>query len=321
MCCLITEVAPFPTLQLILLGSRNVGKTLVGNTIFGSIEQEDGTRTACSVVRRGFVNNTEITLVDMPGWWKGFPVFDTAEVIKEEVMGSMFLCPGPHVFVLVIDADSSFNETHLEAVTTHMELHGERVWTHTIIVFTRGDWLGTHTIEEYVEGEGEALQSLVDLCGNRYHVLNNKNENDDTQVTELLEKITLMGAANGEDCFVPDDKIRLNIEEKRRRVEERALLRQRKVTDRRQSFNDMLQYKLRQLRRKHHRCCISTNLKSYIRHAGQIVPLLHKCICSQETNLLFLLLNQHSSYTNHHQYLLIISIVNATCYLYQANNV
>ncbi|XP_028260664.1 GTPase IMAP family member 8 [Parambassis ranga] len=234
------EMIPIPTLQLILLGSRNVGKTSVGNTIFGSKEQEDGTRTVCSVVRRGFVNKTEITLVDTPGWWKGFPVLDTPEVIKEEVMGSMFLYPpGPHVFLLVIDADSSFNGKHLEAVMTHMELLGERVWTHTIVVFTRGDWLGTHTIEEYIEGEGEALQSLVDLCGNRYHVLNNKNSNDDTQVTELLEKITLTVAANDGDCFVPDEKIRVNIEEKRKRVEERASLRQSQVRDRRQSFRGL----------------------------------------------------------------------------------
>ncbi|XP_070765369.1 GTPase IMAP family member 8-like isoform X1 [Enoplosus armatus] len=232
------EMKSIAKLQMILLGSRNVGKTSVGNTILGIKEQEDGKRTAHSVARRGFVGETEITLVDTPGWWKGFSVFDTTEVIKEEVMRSMFLCPpGPHVFLLVIDADASFNAKHFNAVTTHMELLGEAVWRHTIIVFTRGDWLGKHTIEEYIEGEGEALQSLVEQCGNRYHVIDNKNADDGTQITELLQKITGTVAGNGWDHFAPDEKILLAIEEKRQRVEEGARLRQSQVTAKRKEKN------------------------------------------------------------------------------------
>nr|XP_024654392.1 GTPase IMAP family member 8-like [Maylandia zebra] len=170
------EMKHIPKLQMILLGSRNVGKTSVGNTILGYKDQEDGKRTPKSVACRGFVAKTEIILVDTPGWWKGFPVFDTPEAIKDELMRSMFLCPpGPHVFLLVIDADASFNAKHLDAVTSHVELLGDGVWRHTIIVFTRGDWLGTNSIEQYIEGEGEALQSLVEQCGNRYHVVDNKN--------------------------------------------------------------------------------------------------------------------------------------------------
>ncbi|KAM7410359.1 hypothetical protein PAMA_001683 [Pampus argenteus] len=231
------EMKPFPKLQAILLGSRSVGKTSVANTILGIKEQEDGRRTAHSAARHGFVGKTEITLVDTPGWWKGFPVFDTPEMIKEEVMHSMFLCPpGPHVFLLVIDADASFNAKHLAAVTTHVDLLGEGVWRHTIIVFTRGDWLGTRTIEEHIEGEGEALQSLVEQCGNRYHVIDNKNADDGTQITELLEKITGTVAGNGWGYFIPDKQIHLNIVEKRRRVEEGARLRQSQLEAKRNTF-------------------------------------------------------------------------------------
>ncbi|XP_041791029.1 GTPase IMAP family member 8-like isoform X2 [Chelmon rostratus] len=236
---LIPEMKTIPKLQMILLGSRSVGKTSVGNTIFGIKGPEDGKRTAQSVARKGFVGKTEITLVDTPGWWKGFPVFDTPEAIKEEVLRSTFLCPpGPHVFLLVIDADASFNAKHLNAVKTHMELLGEGVWRHTIVVFTRGDWLGANSIEQYIEGEGEAMQTLVEKCGNRYHVIDNKNADDGAQITELLEKITWTVAGNGWEHFVPDEKMFLIIEEKRRRVEEGARLRQSQVKARRKPFSD-----------------------------------------------------------------------------------
>ncbi|XP_040897042.1 GTPase IMAP family member 8-like [Toxotes jaculatrix] len=239
---------PIPKLQMILLGSRGTGKTSVGNTVLGIKEQEDGKRTAHSVARRGFVGETEITVVDTPGWWKGFPALNTPEVIKEELMRSMFLCPpGPHVFLVVIDADASFNAKHLDAVTTHVELLGEEVWRRTIVVFTRGDWLGTHTIEEYIEGEGEALQSLVELCGNRYHVIDNKNADDGTQIAELLEKITGTVAGNNWGHFVPDEQIFVTIDERRRGVEERARLRESQVKAKTETLRDSTN-KLQELR-------------------------------------------------------------------------
>ncbi|XP_068449145.1 GTPase IMAP family member 8-like [Clinocottus analis] len=228
-----------PELRVVLLGSRTVGKTSVGNSILGCKEQEDGIRTARSVARRGFVGKTEITVVDTPGWWKGFSALDTPGATREEVIRSQFLCPpGPHVFLLAIDADASFNANHLDAVTSHVELLGEDVWERTIVVFTRGDWLGTHTAEEYIEGEGEALRSLVDRCGNRYHVVNNKNADDGTQIAELLEKITECVAVNGWDYFAPDYKVFQTIQERRSSVVEAAQTRQSQVVAKRKFLRD-----------------------------------------------------------------------------------
>lgn len=241
-CPALEDMKPIQNLQMVLLGSRGAGKTSLGNTILGIKEEEVGKKTVHSVARRGFVGQTEITLVDTPGWWKGFTEHDTPEAIKEEMKRSMFLCrPGPHVFALVIDADASFSARNLHAVKTHMELLGEDVWTRTIIVFTRGDWLGTaHTVEEFIEGEGEALQSLVEQCGNRYHIIDNKNSDGGTQVTELMEKIMWTVAENDWEHFVPDEKIFLDIEEKRRKVEEGARLRQHQVSAFRKTFRGKL---------------------------------------------------------------------------------
>ncbi|XP_029939199.1 GTPase IMAP family member 8-like [Salarias fasciatus] len=244
----ISENTPLESLQMVLLGSRSVGKTSVVNTILGFKEGEEGKRTGHSMKHQGVVGTTKISVVDTPGWWKEFSAYDTPEAIKDEVKRSVFLCPpGPHVFLLVIDADTAFNGRHLKAVTTHLELLGDAVWKHTIVVFTRGDWLESHTIEQHIEGEGEALQSLVERCGNRYHVLNNKDRSDAVQVKELLDKITGTAIRNSGQHYDLDEKIFDFIEDRRRRVEEGASLRLSKVRARKDSFKDRCK-KQRELR-------------------------------------------------------------------------
>ncbi|XP_057696647.1 uncharacterized protein LOC130918712 isoform X2 [Corythoichthys intestinalis] len=198
---IVSGMEPIKKLQMILLGSRFVGKT-------------------------SLVGSTEITIVDTPGWRKGFTASDTPEMIKDEVLYSLFKCqPGPHVFLLVIDAEASFNRNHLNAATTHMELLGKGVWKHTILVFTRGDCLRSRNIEEYIEGEGKALQSLVERCGDRYHVIDNMNADDGSQIKELLEKITLTLAGNKGQHFKPNRKMLEDLKEKEKKVEEAVLQR------------------------------------------------------------------------------------------------
>ncbi|KAM9796264.1 uncharacterized protein ACBT44_016913 [Syngnathus typhle] len=215
---IVSEMKPIQKLQIILLGSHGVGKTSVMNTILGIKEQEDET-TVLSQLHEGRVGRMEIAVVDTPGWRKGSLARDTPEMIKDEVVHSLLKCrPGPDVFLLVIDADASFNRRHLEAATTHVELLGLNVWKHTMVVFTRGDWLGSRRIEEYIEDEGKSLQYLLEICGNRYHVLDNMNEYDGAQVDKLLEKILQTLAANDGQHFAPKKEMLDALRENEKKV-------------------------------------------------------------------------------------------------------
>lgn len=221
-------------LRVVLLGSRNAGKSASGNTILDSEEFDNKKGTSMCVVKSAHVEGTSITIVDTPGWWKGFSVQDTTQQGKQELKRSVSLClPGPHVFLLVIDTDVAFTEEQNKAVEEHLELISGQIWNHTMILFSRADWLGTKSIEQHIEEEGKALQWLVEKCGNRYHALDNKNKDNKAQVAELLQKMKEMVAGNGGSFLAVEEKALQSIEEDMKVVEEKAKQRMTTVKEQR----------------------------------------------------------------------------------------
>lgn len=208
---------------MVLLGSRNVGKTSTLNTILGDKVHDFVERTTRSVMHEGYVDQTLIKVVDTPGWWRSVSAKETTERVKQELQKSVFLCrPGPHVFLLVIDTEASFTELHNHVVESHLKLLGDNVWRHVIVVFSRGDCLTEETIEEHMEVEGAALISLINKCGNRYHVLRYKcMEGGGAQDTELLHKMKELVAVNKRDFFRGDENMFKTIEEKQRLVKQK----------------------------------------------------------------------------------------------------
>ncbi|KAI4879071.1 hypothetical protein NFI96_008297 [Prochilodus magdalenae] len=226
-------------LRIVLLGYRYAGKSSAGNTILNR-EEFKLKRTAQCVKRQGEVAGRHITVVEAPGWWINIPVEENTELLKEEIVLSVSLCPpGPHAVLLIVRVDRVFKGNHRRVLERYLKLLTDTVWSHTIVLFTFGDCLGDTPIEQHIESEGKELQWLVEKCGNRYHVLNNKNRSDDTQVTELLEKIEEMVAANSGRHFVMDRKILQEVEEKRRAEEERVKERMKKVHIQGESIRSM----------------------------------------------------------------------------------
>ncbi|XP_048827592.1 GTPase IMAP family member 7-like [Brienomyrus brachyistius] len=185
-----------PQLRIVLLGERGAGKSSAGNVILGREEFECGRETQVCVRKRAEKDGRQVSVVDTPGW--DGSTLDVPESLHGELVRSMTMCPsGPHAILLVIPATwSLFTETQKRAAEGCLRLFGERIWSHALVLFTKGGKIGREALEEQVKGRGAHLQGLLERCGGRCHFLSDRKPWREDQVTELLDRIDEMTVAN-----------------------------------------------------------------------------------------------------------------------------
>ncbi|XP_035470203.2 GTPase IMAP family member 8-like isoform X1 [Scophthalmus maximus] len=147
---------PLPEMRLVLVGGRKTGKT-----------------TSCAE-KRGKIRSKVVTVLDTPGGLS----------LTSDLLGAPSSC----AILLVVNVSSSFTGAHGEALEKQLEAAGGQMWSRAAVLFSHGDWLGDTSVERRIESEGEPLRRLVEKCGNRYHVLDNRRaRGGGAQVDELIQ--------------------------------------------------------------------------------------------------------------------------------------
>ncbi|KAK2857550.1 hypothetical protein Q7C36_005469 [Tachysurus vachellii] len=204
-----------PELRLILVGNIGCGKTLTADTLLSDSSSISAlVPSRLSEVRRGRCEGRHLRVVETPRWyWRGESI--DVNVQRETEKALSLVAPGPHAFLILVPV-GQFTEIEGRIPAELERVFGRGALEHTLVLLTCGDYLSGRDHDRYIRMGEPGLNAMVNECGGRWHVINNRRPEDREQVISLLEKIEQMTQRAG-GCYLPSPM--------QREVEDRELVR------------------------------------------------------------------------------------------------
>ncbi|KAM9335546.1 GTPase IMAP family member 8-like [Symphorus nematophorus] len=201
-------------MRVVIVGKTGAGKSSLANTIFGDERFKVGhtlksETSECKAETRS-VSGRSITLIDTPGF---FDTNTSEDDLKGEIVRCITECaPGPHAFLIVLKVEK-LTEQEQDVITKMCQYFSEEALKYATVLFTHGDDLPEGWKVENLICQNKPLTDLVEKCGGRCHIIDNKHWNknpkseyrsNEFQVKELLKSIDKMVKTNNGSCYTND---------------------------------------------------------------------------------------------------------------------